>query len=755
MGIKPKNPEYLLLINPTLYVFAERCNRNPDCTDASDEIGCVCFENEFTCDCITRQTCTSFDGCLRKSGLVDGFNRCPDETVLLRSYGRARIYRLNNIPECDDIGFPICDTSTCYNTTFPTCVDGKCFKSHVICTSHCDNEKLCKGVFQCSDNDLIFLSRFCDGFSDCADGSDEITSEPGFKCNKCILPQSNLHDDLAHCDQGLDFCFNNNADCFQCFDKRLYISFNQICDGVINCYDMSDECLCEGYFDSEMCNQKKFNLSSNIDHLLQSCSTKFTFLTDAIKCDGRPECRDFSDECECPNPPLFCNDSCHSFFPMGERYCDGIIDPAWQYINRSTCPKGFDELFCPKRFKCNASGKISIDVQHVCDGEEDCDDGSDEKECRVGSNFRSIFSSDTEMIANQGIKFAFWVVGFVVTIGNSYVIITSIAFLKKTKCTNGIKLQHFIVLNISIADFIMGIYLLTIAVFSTAFSGVYGTVDREWRSSLKCSIIGSLSVISSETSCFLMVVLSAFRLKTITQAIRSLTDSLRPWKLSVFAAWLLSFILSIIPMLNATSQYFLHSFSYSSSYHHGMWYISQLKEFVSRFSALSNTTLKFKGNNFLSLRHSAQDILKANESINLFGYYGETSICLPRFYASYGESSWIYTLSILSLNLIIFFSIVICYFLIYKYTVASSANLRSSRSEDQSSNMQKRIARIIATDFCCWIPICILAYVRLGVEFSDLVYQISAVLLLPINSALNPFLFTSLPDKLSMLILRR
>ena len=725
-----------------------------DCTDASDEIGCACKENEFTCDCVTRKTCPSVDGCLRKHELVDGFNRCLDERILLRSFGKIDIFRLSSVSECIDIGFPQCDNTTCYNSTFSFCVDGKCFESHVICTSYCDNEKLCKGVFQCSDNSLIFRSQFCDGFPDCADRSDEITNQPGFKCSRCILPQSNLYDDVAHCDNNLDFCFINNTNCFQCFDKRLHISFKQVCDGVSDCYDMSDECLCENYFNSEMCYYNTSStFTSTTDDSLLNCASKFTSLIVATKCDGRPECKDFSDECECPSPPRFCYDFCRFFFLMGDRYCDGVLDSAWKYINKSTCPRGFDEEFCPKRFKCNASGKVSIDVQHVCDGKKDCDDGSDENNCAIGSNFRSIFSSKTDMIASPAIKFGFWVIGFLVITGNSYVIITSTRFLKKKQCQEGAKLQRFIVLNISIADFIMGVYLLTIAVYDAIFFGTYGAVDHEWRSSLKCSIIGSLSVISSETSCFLMVVLSAFRLRTITRAFESLTASLRPWKISIVLAWLLSLIVSIIPMLNPASQYFLHSFSYSSSYQNGIWYISNFKEFVSRFLALSNNTVKIGGNDFLLLKHSVQDSLKANESINLFGYYGETSICLPRFYAAYGESSWIYTLSILTLNLLSFVFIVVCYFIIYKYATSSSANLRSSRPENQSSNMQKRIARIIATDFCCWIPICILAYVRLGVEFSDLVYQVSAVLLLPINSALNPFLFSSLPDKLRKFIL--
>ena len=53
------------------------------------------------------------------------------------------------------------------------------------------------------------------------------------------------------------------------------------------------------------------------------------------------------DECSCPNPPDFCNDSCHSYYPMGDRYCDGIEDEAYKLINNSDCPKGFDELLVP------------------------------------------------------------------------------------------------------------------------------------------------------------------------------------------------------------------------------------------------------------------------------------------------------------------------------------------------------------------------------------------------------------------------
>ena len=133
----------------------------------------------------------------------------------------------------------------------------------------------------------------------------------------------------------------------------------------------------------------------------------------------------------------------------------------------------------------------------------------------------------------------------------------------------------------------------------------------------------------------------------------------------------------------------------------------------------------------------------------MFGYYGETSVCMPRLYVAHGDHAWEYTLSLITINLLCFVFIAVGYILIFKRSSQSSAKIgRNARSDQQMTIMQKRIARIIISDFCCWIPICIMAYVRLRSEFSNIVYQISAVLLLPINSALNPFLFSSLPDRL-------
>ena len=125
---------------------------------------------------------------------------------------------------------------------------------------------------------------------------------------------------------------------------------------------------------------------------------KFKTNVRTISCNQRPEYNDYSDERTCTNPPSFCQDAYRSYLSIGDRYWDGVENPAWQFINKPECPKGFDEIDCPTQFKCNAKGKISIDVLQIGDGIMDCDNHSDEQDCVA-----ALFSSSTDMIAEPAI----------------------------------------------------------------------------------------------------------------------------------------------------------------------------------------------------------------------------------------------------------------------------------------------------------------------------------------------------------------
>ena len=122
---------------------------------------------------------------------------------------------------------------------------------------------------------------------------------------------------------------------------------------------------------------------------------------------------------------------------------------------------------------------------------------------------------------------------------------------------------------------------------------------------------------------------------------------------------------------------------------------------------------------------------------------------MPRFYVYRGESAWEYSLVIITVNFMSFIFIAISYICMFRKAKENKFEIRNNQRKKQHSRMQKRISRIIITDFLCWIPTCIMAFVKLnGFHVDDVAYIISAGLLLPINSAFNPLLYSSLLDKL-------
>ena len=107
--------------------------------------------------------------------------------------------------------------------------------------------------------------------------------------------------------------------------------------------------------------------------------------------------------------------------------------------------------------------------------------------------------------------------------------------------------------------------------------GEYCLVDREWRSSLGCSILGVLLVVGSEESVFTMIIITFMRMKMVfwyeisTLLISRLYVSLnsvlyrRPHSnaslkrvyAGILATWILSFAIALVPLIPGLEDYFV------------------------------------------------------------------------------------------------------------------------------------------------------------------------------------------------------
>nr|CAB3263492.1 low-density lipoprotein receptor-related protein 1B-like [Phallusia mammillata] len=793
------------------------CDGVNDCGDSSDEFGCPCAGPR--CSCITEpNSCNS--PCVDKKILVDGTRDCfdgSDEPCVVTEYTptikTARCESLQTAHTFKNYE----QLARQRNSTCTFVVTDRNNQTGVwACINDCGvAQTSCTIPFQCQSGEFIPLSAFCDRKMDCKDGSDE--NQPntlGFKCVgtfavlPCVLPQSNLYDDIQHCKDGSDLCFSGvGTSCFQCLQDGLMISRRQVCDGIVDCPDLSDECSCNdqivcnsvfGNFTSDcqtnlmpcanltdcvkpktvLCNgipecmdgiDEAFCSSSGVNTTTRTsvtCETKYGTAV-ATRCDKRPECRDMSDECVgCPDLPLFCNDSCWTFYQIGDRYCDGVQDEAWKYLNTSTCPQGFDERYCPKRRDCGDGS--TIDVRQMCDGLIDCKNNMDEApskcpnrfyclngiplsvdvslrfngitDCSDGSDETGLFSSLLEMIANPFLRVLIWLMGILACLGNGIVMVTTMKkLLKINSISSFMRVNHILVLNLALSDFIMGVYLMILAIKSAQFSGEYWIRDKPWRFGTLCRTLGCLVVIASEASILFMAALTTFRLATLRKPLAVIKHKIVKLTVVVVFVWLISLFLALVPLVNYTSGYFVS----------GVWFPNffTASEIVDKQSLtiLASRMQRTTGENItINSWYHVLKYIQGRYTIKAqIGYYSENSVCMPRFF-SRSNDSWHFSTFLLTFNLLLFLYIAAAY--VYVYRVGKT----KVRSNNQKRNvsMQKRIARLIATDFCCWIPLCVLAYISLaGVQLPSEVYAISAIVLLPINSVLNPILYSATMER--------
>ena len=285
---------------------------------------------------------------------------------------------------------------------------------------------------------------------------------------------------------------------------------------------------------------------------------------------------------------------------------------------------------------------------------------------------KDLFSSCNDLMANLTLYVCIWILGSIALVGNAFVLMWRL----KTKSDN--KVHSLLLLNLAIADFLMGIYLIIIAGVDVFYRGRYFIYNDSWKHSPLCQFSGFVSTISSEASVFILTIMTVDRYVTIVHPFKHIGLSVRGTYVALFVTWFVAFVLAGVPLTG----------------------IDYFKEF-----------------------------------------YARSGVCLPLQLTSNKPIGWEYSVFLfLGLNfasfMLIFFLYLVMFFKIQKTRQMSGAG-------SAVASIGSRMVFIVLTDFSCWIPIIIIGIVSLlGMEASPTVYAWIAVFVLPLNSALNPILYT-------------
>ena len=413
------------------------------------------------------------------------------------------------------------------------------------------------------------------------------------------------------------------------------------------------------------------------------------------------------------------------------------------------CGDGSDEKNCSNNFICEDNQGI-LPLSKKCDGNVDCGDISDEcnSEC------------SKEIINEPFLKGAAWLIGLLAVLCNICILYENISSLED--CYSGQSLANrLLIILIGVGDFLVGAYLFLIALADSFFYGKdYCSHQFQWLTSWYCSSLGIMSTFGSFVSLFSLSILSIMRaIKLyrggINQRPQRKSISQREYiniSVLMFFIVLCSATIASLSLLDMLEDFFVNGLVYDKSikiFHGQMDKTDHFKVIQSYFGRSKDRMFSWKQIQSLVGSMFSDDYGNLDGKVSRVDFYGNDGVCLFKFFVTPNDPQMVFSMVILAISILCFATVSGAYIAINMMTFKSSKSLVTGGGHTagvvrkRNQRLQKKIATIIITDFLCWIPfvlVCFLHY--FGVLDATAQYGLFSIIILPINSVVNPFLYS-------------
>ena len=378
----------------------------------------------------------------------------------------------------------------------------------------------------------------------------------------------------------------------------------------------------------------------------------------------------------------------------------------------------------------------NVQVTFIVDHYSACCFMADNVTC-ISVNFRSDYLTCKRMLRSVMLRLTMWLVGLV-----------AVTFNVGAMCSRlfvGMKntLQSVLILNLAISDLMMGIDMLILSSADWYYHNLFPSFSANWIESSTCKITAVLSTLSSEASVILVALIDLDRYLGVRYpfSVHKGLGKTRT-RICVFICWLISVCISLMPVI---LDEYIPGFYEISEVCVGLPIVKR-RVAVEKDAFIPVKTFAFQPE-YVYVHNKT---LTSQYSINIDKYWRlESSKPIQNVYYKISQVTGFEVASILSIIIFIGFNltcfIALAGFYVKVFQVASgSSNAIRSTAEGREIRMALKMSIVVLTDFFCWVPLAMVClFVQCGVfSVGPEFYSWTVGLILPINSCLNPFLYT-------------